>query len=80
MLDHLIKGATVVDGTGAAGYVADVGIRDGRIAVIAGPGTVTEGARTVEDATGLVLAPRVRRPPTPTTTPSCSGTRTPPPP
>ncbi|RPK50311.1 D-aminoacylase [Streptomyces sp. ADI91-18] len=57
MLDHLIKGATVVDGTGAAGYVADVGIRDGRIAVIAGPGTVTEGARTVEDATGLVLAP-----------------------
>ncbi|MFD4135592.1 amidohydrolase family protein [Streptomyces goshikiensis] len=57
MLDHLIKGATVVDGTGAAGYVADVGIRDGRIAVIAGPGTVTEGARTVEDATGLVLTP-----------------------
>ncbi|MFF4455195.1 amidohydrolase family protein [Streptomyces goshikiensis] len=57
MLDHLIKGATVVDGTGAAGYVADVGIRYGRIAVIASPGTVTEGARTVEDATGLVLTP-----------------------
>ncbi|MFD3551266.1 amidohydrolase family protein [Streptomyces goshikiensis] len=57
MLDHLIKGATVVDGTGAAGYVADVGIRDGRIAVIGSPGTVTEGARTVEDATGLVLTP-----------------------
>ncbi|MGW0899296.1 N-acyl-D-amino-acid deacylase family protein [Streptomyces goshikiensis] len=57
MLDHLIKGATVVDGTGAAGYVADVGIRYGRIAVIASPGTVTEGARTVEEATGLVLTP-----------------------
>src|SRR5687768_17792675 len=54
MLDHLIKGATVVDGTGAPGYTADVGIRDGRIAVI---GIVTEEARTTFDATGLVVAP-----------------------
>lgn len=57
MLDHLIKGATVVDGTGAPARVADLGIRDGRIAVIADPGTVTEAARTTEDATGLVLTP-----------------------
>ncbi|MFJ4715109.1 amidohydrolase family protein [Streptomyces sp. NPDC088785] len=57
MLDHLIKGATVVDGTGAPAYVADVGIRDGRIAVIAEAGAVTEEARTSEDASGLVLAP-----------------------
>lgn len=57
MLDHLIRGATVVDGTGGASYRADVGIRDGRIAVIAGPGAVTEDAVTAEDATGLVLAP-----------------------
>ncbi|MGI5444879.1 N-acyl-D-amino-acid deacylase family protein [Streptomyces sp. CA-243310] len=57
MLDHLIKGATVVDGTGAPAFIADVGTRDGRIAVIAPPGTVTEEARTVEDATGLVLTP-----------------------
>ncbi|MGW7722981.1 N-acyl-D-amino-acid deacylase family protein [Streptomyces canus] len=54
MLDHLIKGATVVDGTGAPARTADVGIRDGRIAVV---GKVTEDARTSEDATGLVLAP-----------------------
>jgi N-acyl-D-aspartate/D-glutamate deacylase len=54
MLDHVIKGASVVDGTGAPAYTADLGIRDGRIAVI---GTVTEEARTTEDATGLVLAP-----------------------
>ncbi|MEU7061039.1 D-aminoacylase [Streptomyces sp. NPDC046197] len=54
MLDHLIKGATVVDGTGAAAFVADVGIRDGRIAVV---GAVGEESRTSEDATGLVLAP-----------------------
>jgi N-acyl-D-aspartate/D-glutamate deacylase len=54
MLDHLIKGATVVDGTGAPARTADLGIRDGRIAVV---GHVTEDARTSEDATGLVLAP-----------------------
>ncbi|MFL5993212.1 MAG: amidohydrolase family protein [Streptomyces sp.] len=54
MLDHLIEGATVVDGTGAPARTADVGIRDGRIAVV---GTVTEDARTSEDAAGLVLAP-----------------------
>ncbi|WP_455351179.1 N-acyl-D-amino-acid deacylase family protein [Streptomyces sp. SYSU K217416] len=57
MLDHLIKGATVVDGTGAPAYTADVGLRDGRIAVIAPPGGAAEDARTSEDATGLVLAP-----------------------
>ncbi|MFG2724372.1 amidohydrolase family protein [Streptomyces canus] len=55
MLDHVIKGATVVDGTGAPAFTADVGIRDGRIAVI-GRG-VAEEARTGEDASGLVLAP-----------------------
>ncbi|CAM5461008.1 N-acyl-D-amino-acid deacylase family protein [Streptomyces purpurascens] len=54
MLDHVIKGATVVDGTGAAAITADVGIKDGRIAVV---GEVTQEARTSEDAHGLVLAP-----------------------
>ncbi|WP_329615581.1 D-aminoacylase [Streptomyces brevispora] len=57
MLDHLIRGATVVDGTGGPPYLADIGIRDGRIAVIAEPGTAAEPAATTEDATGLVLAP-----------------------
>ncbi|MFI1969603.1 aminoacylase [Streptomyces cinnamoneus] len=64
MLDHLIRRATVVDGTGGPSYVADVGIRDGRIAVIDRiPGGVKAGgrlgerARTEEDAAGLVLAP-----------------------
>ncbi|MGW1391217.1 N-acyl-D-amino-acid deacylase family protein [Streptomyces nigra] len=55
MLDHVIKGATVVDGTGAPARTADVGMRDGRIAVVA-PG-ITEPSLTSEDATGLVLAP-----------------------
>ncbi|KOX03566.1 N-acyl-D-amino-acid deacylase family protein [Streptomyces sp. NRRL B-3648] len=54
MLDHLVKGATVVDGTGAPARTADVGIRDGRIAAV---GRITDAARTTEDATGLVLTP-----------------------
>ncbi|GGS50577.1 N-acyl-D-amino-acid deacylase family protein [Streptomyces cinerochromogenes] len=54
MLDHLIRGATVVDGTGRPAVTADVGIRDGRIAAV---GTVTEAARRSEDAHGLVLTP-----------------------
>ncbi|MEU9760215.1 amidohydrolase family protein [Streptomyces sp. NPDC001834] len=57
MLDHLIRGATVVDGTGGPSYRADVGIRNGRIAAVGEPGTLTEEAVTSEDATGLVLAP-----------------------
>ncbi|MFI1013504.1 amidohydrolase family protein [Streptomyces sp. NPDC020965] len=57
MLDHLIRSATVVDGTGAPSYVADVGLRDGRIAVIGPAGSVAEEARTSEDARGLILAP-----------------------
>jgi N-acyl-D-aspartate/D-glutamate deacylase len=54
MLDHLIKDVTVVDGTGAPAFTADVGILDGRIAAV---GKVTDAARSREDACGLVLAP-----------------------
>ncbi|MFF8958812.1 amidohydrolase family protein [Streptomyces sp. NPDC014894] len=58
MLDHLIRSATVVDGTGAPARTADVGLRDGRIAVVADPGALGEtDAVTGEDASGLVLAP-----------------------
>ncbi|HVY09940.1 MAG TPA: D-aminoacylase [Mycobacteriales bacterium] len=53
-LDYLIKGATVVDGTGGPSYVGDVGIRDGRIAAV---GQVDEDAVEVFDATGLVVTP-----------------------
>ena len=54
MLDVLIKGGTVVDGTGAPGVVADVGIRDGRIVAI---GKVDEAAEQTIDADGLVVTP-----------------------
>jgi N-acyl-D-aspartate/D-glutamate deacylase len=54
MLDLLIRGADVIDGTGAARRRADVGVRDGRIVAI---GAVDEDATTVIDADGLVVAP-----------------------
>jgi len=59
MLDHLITGGTVVDGTGAPARPADIGIRDGRIVAVAEPGTITEDAAETLDATGLVVAPGV---------------------
>jgi N-acyl-D-aspartate/D-glutamate deacylase len=52
--DLVIKNGTVVDGTGAARYQADVAIVDGKVADI---GKVTEGAKRTIDAHGLVVAP-----------------------
>ncbi len=54
MLDVLIKGGTLVDGSGQPGRKADIGIRDGRIAAI---GQITEAARETIDAKGRVVAP-----------------------
>ena len=54
MLDYLIRGGTVVDGTGAPAKQADVGIKDGRIASVNGS---KEDAQTVLDADGLIVAP-----------------------
>ncbi len=56
MLDQLIKGGTVVDGTGSPSRVADVGIRKGRIVII---GDVTEAAASVIDAAGLLVIPGI---------------------
>ena len=54
MLDSVIRGGTVVDGTGAPARQADVGIRDGRIVEI---GKISDEAAETIDADGLVVAP-----------------------
>jgi N-acyl-D-aspartate/D-glutamate deacylase len=53
--DVVIAGGTVIDGTGRAGTVADVAIKDGRIAAI-GRIPRSQAAQVVE-AAGLVVAP-----------------------
>ena len=54
MLDLLIRGGTVIDGSGAKRYTADVGISDRRVVTI---GRVSEPARRTIDADGLIVAP-----------------------
>src|SRR3954468_4190986 len=54
MLDLVIRGGLVVDGTGGAPRHADVGVRDGRVVAV---GDVDERAERSVDATDLVVAP-----------------------
>jgi hypothetical protein len=49
-----LKGATVVDGTGAAPFTADVGVQDGRIAEV---GRIGSAARERIDGHGAWLTP-----------------------
>jgi len=54
MLDKVIRGGTVIDGTGSPSRVADIGIKDGRIVAI---GVIDQGAAEVIDATGCIVTP-----------------------
>lgn len=54
MIDLAIRDATVIDGTGAPGFIADVAIEDDRIVAIGGS---IGAARKEIDAAGLTLAP-----------------------
>jgi N-acyl-D-amino-acid deacylase len=53
-LDLIIRGGTVVDGSGKPRYGADLGIKDGRIVEI---GKVGGSAQRTIDADGLIVAP-----------------------
>ena len=55
MLDVIIRGGLVADGTGAPLYRADVAVKDGRIAAIGELDGMD--ARETLDASGLVVSP-----------------------
>jgi len=52
--DLIIKNGTVIDGSGAARFNADIGIKDGIITTV---GTVSGDAREIIDAKGQVVTP-----------------------
>ena len=54
MFDLVIRNGTVVDGTGAKPFTADVGVKDGRIAAVGA--NLGEGTREI-DATGFFVTP-----------------------
>jgi N-acyl-D-aspartate/D-glutamate deacylase len=56
MVEYVIRGGTVVDGTGSAPQRADVGVRDGQVVAV---GTVDEKGAQELDADGLMVAPGI---------------------
>ncbi|MFO1025501.1 MAG: amidohydrolase family protein [Acetobacteraceae bacterium] len=53
-LDLIVRGGTIVDGSGMGRYRADVGVRDGRIVEI---GRIRAPTQRTVDADGLIVAP-----------------------
>ena len=54
MYDLILRGGTIVDGTGAAPFQADVAVQDGKIAAV---GHDLGDASRVIDARGLTVTP-----------------------
>ena len=52
--DLLIRHGTVIDGTGAQRFRADVAVQDGKIAEV---GAIREGAKQIIDAADLMVSP-----------------------
>jgi N-acyl-D-amino-acid deacylase len=52
--DLIIRGGRVVDGSGLPSYVADVGVKDGKVAEV---GRLKDSASRTIDASGLAVAP-----------------------
>ncbi len=57
MIDLLITGGTVIDGTGGSPRLADVAVDGGRVVAVFEPGASPHDARRTIDAQGLVVAP-----------------------
>ena len=56
MVDLILRGGTVIDGSGRPRRVADVAVSDGTIVEV---GRVTDSARRTIDVSGLVVGPGV---------------------
>src|SRR5581483_5486521 len=56
MHDHVVRAATIVDGTGAPPFAGDVAVDGGLITEIADAGSVGAATQTL-DGDGLILAP-----------------------
>ncbi|HEX5945681.1 MAG TPA: amidohydrolase family protein, partial [Acidimicrobiales bacterium] len=59
MTDHdlVVRGATLIDGTGADARPADVAVSDGVVTQVAEPGTIDGRADRTIDADGLLVTP-----------------------
>ena len=53
--DLVIRGGTIIDGTGVPRYRADLGVKDGRVAMISG--NISAAGSKEIDASGCVVAP-----------------------
>ena len=54
MFDLILRGGTVIDGSGGPRYVADIGIKNGKVEKI---GNITEAGTEEIDATGKLVTP-----------------------
>ena len=55
MFDYVIKGGTIVDGTGTGSRTGDIAVRDGRIVEVGG--SISGAARQTIDADGAIVTP-----------------------
>lgn len=53
----LIRGGTIVDGSGAAPFVGDVALRDGSIVAVGDPGAVDAAGAEIIEADGCIVTP-----------------------
>jgi N-acyl-D-aspartate/D-glutamate deacylase len=57
MYDLIIRGGTVIDGSGEGRFAADVAVADGKVARIAAPGELDGDAKQIIDAQGKLVTP-----------------------